>query len=31
MRKYLVGRGWSAVDAEALEEKLRLADYSLSP
>ena len=31
MRKYLAGRGWSVTDAEALEEKLRVADYSLSP
>ena len=31
MRKYLVSRDWSAFDAEALEEKLRVADYSLNP
>ena len=31
MRKYLVGRGGSETEAAAVERKLRVADYSLSP
>ena len=31
MRKYLVTKGWCLADAEALEQKLQVADYNLNP